>query len=568
VIDDDPNIGDALSAMIREMGHDVEYCADAAGGLLRTQELQPAVVLLDVCLGGEDGLALLERVREASPGTAVIMISAFGEAGLIVKAMKQGASDFLSKPLEREDVRGAVENVLEKATLQWEVEHLREQVLRGQLERRRSEYDGVFENSPRMKAIKEMIDQVADTDATVLVWGESGVGKELVARAIHDCSPRRERTFVKVNCAALPLELLESELFGYERGAFTGAHKRKLGKFELADGGTIFLDEIGEMPLPLQAKLLHVLQDREFARLGSGRDIKVDVRVVASTNKDLERAVAQGGFREDLYYRLNVVNILVPPLRDRPEEIPILAEHFCQKYTRQYNRQRVLLSRDILERFLAHSWPGNVRELENLVKRIVVLESEEFVTQELMGRGSGLDTINGAAGIRAEREPAAAALAVPTREAAFQRRHRLADRTYVEELIGFIAGQGIDGVAGFCLGGLFVFELARRQVVSRLVAYYPFPQGLENRDPLDVPFDYLPEVRTRHTVVVGDEDALLGPQNLSRLQAQARTNNAIDLHVMQGAGHGFLADLGSTDTARAAIARRGLDLGTASLLET
>ena len=386
VIDDDPNIGDALSTMIREMGHDVEYCADAAGGLQRTQELQPAVVLLDVCLGGEDGLALLERVREASPGTAVIMISAFGEAGSIVKAMKRGASDFLSKPLEREDVRGAVENVLEKATLQWEVEHLREQVLRGQLERRRSEYDGVFENSPRMKAIKEMIDQVADTDATVLVWGESGVGKELVARAIHDCSPRRERTFVKVNCAALPLELLESELFGYERGAFTGAHKRKLGKFELADGGTIFLDEIGEMPLPLQAKLLHVLQDREFARLGSGRDIKVDVRVVASTNKDLERAVAQGGFREDLYYRLNVVNILVPPLRDRPEEIPILAEHFCQKYTRQYNRQRVLLSRDILERFLAHLWPGNVRELENLVKRIVVLESEEFVAHELSGR--------------------------------------------------------------------------------------------------------------------------------------------------------------------------------------
>ena len=386
VIDDDSNIGDALSTMIREMGHDVEYCGDAAGGLQRTQELQPAVVLLDVCLGGEDGLALLERVREASPGTAVIMISAFGEAGSIVKAMKRGASDFLSKPLEREDVRGAVENVLEKATLQWEVEHLREQVLRGQLERRRSEYDGVFENSPRMKAIKEMIDQVADTDATVLVWGESGVGKELVARAIHDCSPRRERTFVKVNCAALPLELLESELFGYERGAFTGAHKRKLGKFELADGGTIFLDEIGEMPLPLQAKLLHVLQDREFARLGSGRDIKVDVRVVASTNKDLERAVAQGGFREDLYYRLNVVNILVPPLRDRPEEIPILAEHFCQKYTRQYNRQRVLLSRDILERFLAHSWPGNVRELENLVKRIVVLESEEFVAHELSDR--------------------------------------------------------------------------------------------------------------------------------------------------------------------------------------
>src|SRR5262245_30650720 len=414
VIDDDRDVGHALIAMLGEFGHEAEYYADGSDGLERVQELQPALVLLDVCLPDEDGLVVLERVRDASPGTAVIMISAFSEAAAVVKAMKLGASDFLSKPLQREEVRSAVENVLEKATLQWEVERLREQVLRGQLERRRSEYDGVFENSPRMKAIKEMIDQVADTDATVLVWGESGVGKELVARAIHDCSPRRERTFVKVNCAALPLELLESELFGYERGAFTGAHKRKPGKFELADGGTIFLDEIGEMPLPLQAKLLHVLQDREFARLGSGRDIRVDVRVVASTNKDLEKAVAQGLFREDLYYRLNVVNILVPPLRDRPEEIPILAEHFWQKYSRQYNRQRVHLSHEILERFQAHSWPGNVRELENLVKRIVVLESEEFVTQELAAREAGLAAMNGAFA-RAEREkppvPAPAELA-------------------------------------------------------------------------------------------------------------------------------------------------------------
>jgi len=407
VIDDDPHVGRVLRAMLGELGYEVEYCAEGANGLQRVQGLQPAVVMLDVCLQGDDGLSLLERIREVSPGTAVIMISAFGEAGLIVKAMKQGASDFLTKPLERDEVRAAAENVLEKATLQWEVERLREQVLRGQLERRRSEYDGVFENSPRMKAIKEMIDQVADTDATVLVWGESGVGKELVARAIHDCSPRRERPFVKVNCAALPLELLESELFGYERGAFTGAHKRKPGKFELADGGTIFLDEIGEMPLPLQAKLLHVLQDREFARLGSGRDIKVDVRVVASTNKDLEQAVAHAAFREDLYYRLNVVNILVPPLRERPEEIPILADFFWQKYTRQYNRSRIHLSRELLERFQSHVWPGNVRELENLVKRIVVLESEEFVAHELAGRDGGASAygaVNGHARLGATAE--------------------------------------------------------------------------------------------------------------------------------------------------------------------
>jgi transcriptional regulator with GAF, ATPase, and Fis domain len=248
-----------------------------------------------------------------------------------------------------------------------------------------------------MKAIKGMIDQVADTDATVLVWGESGVGKELVARAIHDGSPRRERTFVKVNCAALPLTLLESELFGHERGAFTGAHRRNPGKFELSDGGTIFLDEIGEMPMPLQAKLLHVLQAGEFARLGGGHDIKVDVRVVASTNKDLEKAVAQGAFREDLYYRLNVVNILVPPLRDRREEIPILAEHLWQKYTRQYNREGGRLSSEILERFQTHSWPGNVRELENLVKRIVVLGSEENVSQELTVREARLETTTSSA---------------------------------------------------------------------------------------------------------------------------------------------------------------------------
>jgi two-component system response regulator AtoC len=425
VIDDDRSIEQALDRMLRELGHDVEYCSKGSEGVERARELQPAVVLLDMCLPGEDGFQLLERIREQSPRTAVIMISAYSETGLVVKAMKQGASDFLAKPLQHAEVLGAVENVLERATLQWEVERLREQVLQGQLERRRSEFDTVFENSLRMKAIKEMIDQVADTDATVLVWGESGVGKELVARAIHECSPRRERAFVKVNCAALPLELLESELFGYEKGAFTGAHRRKPGKFELADGGTIFLDEIGEMPLPLQAKLLHVLQDREFSRLGSGQDIRVDVRVVASTNKDLERAVAQGAFREDLYYRLNVVNIHVPPLRERPEEIPILAEHFWQKYSRQYNRQGAHLSRDLLERFQTYSWPGNVRELENLVKRIVVLESEEFVTHELLAKDgvAGSSAVVARNGFRHDRPaapvepPQEVAAAVPTRSA-------------------------------------------------------------------------------------------------------------------------------------------------------
>ncbi len=234
-----------------------------------------------------------------------------------------------------------------------------------------------------MRAIKDVIEQVSGTDATVLIRGETGVGKELVARAIHDGSPRRECTLVKINCAAMPMQLLESELFGYERGAFTGADRSKPGKFEVAEGGSIYLDEIGEMPMALQAKLLHVLQDRTFARLGGRHDIKVDARVVVSTNRDLEQAMAEGLFREDLYYRLNVVGITVPPLRDRREEIPILAEWFRERDTRHYARRPARLSPELMQRFVAHSWPGNVRELENLVKRIVVLRSEEIVLSQL-----------------------------------------------------------------------------------------------------------------------------------------------------------------------------------------
>jgi transcriptional regulator with GAF, ATPase, and Fis domain len=229
-----------------------------------------------------------------------------------------------------------------------------------------------------MRAITDTVDRVATTDATVLIWGESGVGKEMVSRRIYEHSLRKDRPFVKVNCAALPVELLESELFGYERGAFTGAHSQKPGKFELAHTGTIFLDEIGEMPMPIQAKLLQVLQDGQFARLGSRQDIRVDVRAIAATNRDLGRLVRGGGFREDLYYRLNVVNIHIPPLRERRDEIPELVEHFLALYAQRYSRPRVALSGDTMRRFLEHSWPGNIRELENVVKRMVVLGLKEW----------------------------------------------------------------------------------------------------------------------------------------------------------------------------------------------
>jgi two-component system response regulator AtoC len=240
-----------------------------------------------------------------------------------------------------------------------------------------------FAHSPVMRAVKETIDRVASTDVTVLVWGESGVGKEIVPRLLHGKSPRRERPFVKVNCAALPLELLESELFGYERGAFTGAHRQKAGKFEAANTGTIFLDEIGELPWPLQAKLLHILQDREFSRLGSAHTVRVDVRVVAATNKNLAELVRQRLFREDLYYRLNVVNVRIPALRHRREEIPVLVDYFLRKFGQQYGRRPAPLRPETLRRFVEYPWPGNIRELENMIKRIVVLGTETWVPQEL-----------------------------------------------------------------------------------------------------------------------------------------------------------------------------------------
>ena len=245
---------------------------------------------------------------------------------------------------------------------------------------------------PRMRAVNEMIGRVAATDATVLVWGESGVGKERIAHMVHQRSSRAQQPLVKLNCAALPLELLESELFGYERGAFTGAHRPKPGKFELADKGTIMLDEIGELPLPLQAKLLQVLQDGEFSPLGSRGDIRVDVRVIALTNRDLARLVELGQFREDLYYRINVVNIHVPPLRDRREEIPALVEEFTNLYAQHYGRAARPLTAATMQRFMAYSWPGNIRELENLIKRTVLLESEEWQVDELR---SGVAASNG-----------------------------------------------------------------------------------------------------------------------------------------------------------------------------
>jgi two-component system, NtrC family, response regulator AtoC len=296
---------------------------------------------------------------------------------MIFRASKLGADDYISKPVDLKELDMRIAKVLDNQRLYTEVTQLREQV------RRQSDFTMLFGTSPKMMEVKMTIEQVADTTATVLIRGESGTGKEVVARMVYSESSRSEKPFVKVNCAAIPHELLESELFGYEPGAFTGATRQKLGKFEQANGGTIFLDEISEMHPALQAKLLHVLQDHEFSRLGGKRDIQVDVRVLAATNKPLERAVEEGVFREDLFYRLNVVTIHIPPLRERREEIPVFLEYFLEKYSEHYGKSPAKFSEYAITRMMEYAWPGNIRELENLVKRYVIVGNEAQIIREL-----------------------------------------------------------------------------------------------------------------------------------------------------------------------------------------
>jgi two-component system response regulator AtoC len=377
VIDDDPGVRDYLEALVSRQGYDVSAAAGGEEALRLLDEVRPDLITLDVVLPGMDGLETLKQLKQRLPDVPVIMLSGHGQARTIVEAMKLGASDFLRKPFELEELELAFQKALEKRALRAEVEQLRGRT------RRESEMMILGGDNEKMREVREIIEQVADTDITVLIRGESGTGKELVARTIFQLSGRRDRPFVKVNCAALPSELLESELFGFEKGAFTGAQRRKLGKFEYANHGTIFLDEISEMHPNLQAKLLQVLQDGEFSRLGGESDVRVDARIIAATNRNLEQAVSEGQFREDLYYRLNVVTVQLPPLRDRRDAIPLLVDHFLRKYNEQYRKEVKQLAPDTMAVFMRYQWPGNVRELENMVKRMVVLENEQAVLEEL-----------------------------------------------------------------------------------------------------------------------------------------------------------------------------------------
>jgi two-component system, NtrC family, response regulator AtoC len=383
-VDDDGSFANYLRTFLALRGYEARSYTrgDEILAAIRQGE-PPDIVLLDVAMPGMDGIQTLKALKSARPELQVIMLSGREQANIIVEAVRLGAADYVVKPDDPEGLGeialdAAIKQAIERNRLVHELTDLRRQISDDQ-----SHAFLAWGDSPAMRQVAHVIEQVADSDVTVLIRGESGVGKELVARAIHQHSTRKQKPFVKVNCAALPAELLESELFGHEKGAFTGAATTRIGKFEQANLGTIFLDEIGEMKPPLQAKLLHVLQDAEFTKLGSNKKITIDVRVVAATNRDLEKMMLNGDFREDLYYRLKVIEAAVPPLRERRDEIPQLTDFFIAKYSQRYNRPVRPLSDELRQMFGSYEWPGNVRELENMIKRFVILQDEALVVREL-----------------------------------------------------------------------------------------------------------------------------------------------------------------------------------------
>ena len=367
LIDDEEALRDAARRILAKAGYRVSASASASEGIASLNEEAPAVAIIDLALPDMDGVELLARLRELRPGMEVIVLTGRASVEAAVDAMRLGAYDFIEKPIDRSILLKAVGNAVEKHKLARENRQLRQQL-------RETGGDAeLIGDSPSMAAIRKLVHQIARTDVRVLIQGESGTGKELVADLLHAGSDRRERRIVKISCAAIPEDLLESELFGFERGAFTGANVAKPGKFEIADGGTLFLDEIAEMSTRLQAKLLRVLQDGIFQRLGSTRDIQIDVRVVSATHVDLGQAITEKTFREDLYYRLNVAQIVVPPLRNRREDLPLLAAAFLRRFAGAMQRDVRSISEEAMAQLSRYSWPGNVRELQNAIQRAVAL---------------------------------------------------------------------------------------------------------------------------------------------------------------------------------------------------
>ncbi len=385
LVDDESSIHMSLK-MVLEPTYELICASEGEEGVNLYKRDSPDLVLLDVMLPGEDGLSVLKTMHSEDPRIPIIMLTGTKMVKTVVDAMKMGAADYLTKPFEIEELRLTMENAIEKQALEREVRYLRAQVAH------KYGFDSLVGKSPAMRDIYAKIVQVADTRTTVLITGESGTGKELVARALHYNSLRRDRPFIALNCAALPETLIESELFGHEKGSFTDAQSRRLGQFELAHGGSVFLDEIGDLSLATQAKLLRVIQEREFTRIGGTHPIKVDVRIMAATNKNLEELLRRKEFREDLYYRINVVSLYLPALRDRREDIPLLAKHFLAKRLEEEHHPHQEFSKETLEILSKYNWPGNVRELENVVEQAIVWSDGHTILPEHLPGGLRTDT--------------------------------------------------------------------------------------------------------------------------------------------------------------------------------
>jgi DNA-binding NtrC family response regulator len=367
IVDDEANARNALAELLDDTGYSVSTAADGRTALLQMEQVDPDVVLTDLKMPGMDGLSLIERGRPMSPHTTFIVMTAFGTIDTAVQAIKLGAESYLTKPLELDAVLAIVSRALERTQLSREAAELRQRV------DDRFQFGNILGEHPSMQRLMKNVAQVARSRATVLIHGETGTGKELIAAAIHQNSKRKDKPFIRLNCASLSETLLESELFGHERGSFTGAMSRREGRFKQADGGTLFLDEVSEIPASVQIKLLRFLQEREFERVGGNETLKVDVRVVAATNRNLNQRVDEGRFREDLYYRLKVVQLDVPPLRVRRSDIPLLAQTFLREYAAENDRPVQGLTEEALQYLMIYPWPGNVRELENAIERAVVM---------------------------------------------------------------------------------------------------------------------------------------------------------------------------------------------------
>ena len=383
IVDDEAIVRDSLRDWLSDAGHYVLTAENGSQALEIIQKEKPALTIADLVMPGMDGIELMKRTKELAVDTEFIIITAYGSIPTAVAAVRQGAYDYIEKPFSPERVELLIEKLAERKRLVEENISLRQK-----LEERYC-FENIVTKSPKMRQIIELIGVVAKSNTTVLITGESGTGKELVARAIHSRSRRRDRPFVAVSCAALPESLLSSELFGHEKGAFTGAHIQRKGKIEFANRGTLFLDEIGEMSANIQVHLLRVLEEKEFARVGGNELVRADVRIISATNKDLKQAVANRQFREDLYYRLNVVNIDLPPLRERREDILLLARHFLEKFARENQKRLSGLSREVNDFLLKYQWPGNVRELENTIERAVILAKGRYINiDSLLQRAS------------------------------------------------------------------------------------------------------------------------------------------------------------------------------------